>query len=158
MRFIKAKWRDSCKTLLSMPSGRKRAVLGDCDQQILLKVKDCHWVALRSYVGPRWQEVLKARVSRPFSLSKFWRVWWQGTGLMGASGDQSGAMNKSPRIRFLNDSRKLWEHFIKGELFRNIRVENRNGFDFYGSRGLWKEEKRGSDFEMRIVTVEPIPT
>lgn len=49
---------------------------------------------------------------------------------MGASGDQCGAMSKSPRMRFLNSSRELWEHFVKGALFRNIGVENRNGFGF----------------------------
>lgn len=57
-------------------------------------------------------------------------------GLMGEGGAQFGVMNKSPRIRFLNYSRKLRGHFIKGRLFRKIRVENRNGFDFFGSRGV----------------------
>lgn len=151
--LAKAKWGDSRTTLLSMSRGGKCVMPDDCDQQMLLKVKDCHWVALRSHGGPRWQGALDARISRPFSLSKYRRVWWQSTGLTGESGDQFGAMNKS-----LNSSGKLRGHFIKGILFRKIRAENRNRFDFYGSRGLWKGEKSGSDFEMRIVTEEPIPT
>lgn len=49
-----------------MSSGRKRAMPDACDQQMFLKVKDCHGVALRSQVGLRGQEVLNARIKQTF--------------------------------------------------------------------------------------------
>lgn len=49
----------------------------------------------------------------------------------------------------------LWEKFIKEVLFRKIRVENRNWFDFCGSS---ERKKKVSDFEIERVTEKPIPT